>query len=570
MHYYVTDNRAACVPLNEIPTAGYAEFYEDLAERLADERYHIGHYFALPDGDVLRAYCLLLDDTEHRVLVASYAIGYYDTPLLPSLTARHPQVHPFEREITERYGVRFADMPWNKPLRFPFDRYDRSSSIDNYPFYTIEGASLHEVNVGPIHAGVIEPGAFRFICNGEQVLHLEIALGYQHRGVERTMTADDNVLRQTLVAESVAGDSAVAHATAYAQLREKLAGKEGAPTPLDRERAIALELERMAMHIADTGALCMDVGYQLGQVACEALRTVTINTTQAWCGNRFGKGLIRPFGTNHPLTDTTIDLVRRNIADVRRRYDEVRHDIKSSPSLLSRFEQCGIVPRDENTSLAVNHVTWQMMGNGLHPVADEVLYREEYAEPVLVFVDPEEPDKEVNLVTNDGVAAIWYPQEDGYGNLFLPTDEAGAPMLYDFAIYGYTTGLDYPEGWEPSGDDWWLPPTELGLADTSWLCDSWVLELRGGDAGPGYAGTADLYYAPAGYIKQDYLGVWRMEDDCLYLKLSADSGDEIDASFPILISPSGEDLYFQRSRTGAGIPFLPDGTDSIGLLLYTG
>ena len=113
-----------------------------------------------------------------------------------------------------------------------------------------------------------------------------------------------------------------------------------------------------------------------------------------------------------------------------------------------------IVPRDENTSLAVNHVTWQMMGNGLHPVTDEVLYREEYAEPVLVFVDPEEPDKEVNLVTNDGVAAIWYPQEDGYGNLFLPTDEDGAPLLYDFAIYGYTTGLDYPEGWEPSGDDW--------------------------------------------------------------------------------------------------------------------
>ena len=91
-----------------------------------------------------------------------------------------------------------------------------------------------------------------------------------------------------------------------------------------------------------------------------------------------------------------------------------------------------------------------------------------------------------------------------------------------------------------------------------------MLELRGGDASPEYAGTADLYYAPAGYIKQDYLGVWRMEDDCLYLKLSADSGDEIDASFPILISPSGEDLYFQRSRTGAGIPFLPDGTDTQG------
>ena len=196
-------------------------------------------------------------------------------------------------------------------------------------------------------------------------------------------------------------------------------------------------------------------------------------------------------------------------------------------------------------------------------------YREALEEAGVPF-DPALVVPSIMWHRNDGVAAIWYPQEDGYGNLILPTDEAGAPMLYDFAIYGYTTGLDYPEGWEPSGDDWWWPPTELGLADTSWLCDSWVLELRGGDAGPEYAGTADLYYSPAGYIKQDYLGVWRMEDDCLYLKLSADSGDEIDASFPILISPSGEDLYFQRSRTGAGIPFLPDGTDSVGLLLYTG
>ena len=569
MNYYVTDNTGASVALNDIPEVSYAAFYEDLRVKLSDARYHAAHYFALPSGDRMRFFLLLLDDAERRVLITSHATDYYDETALPSLTALHPQMHPFERDISERYGIRFDGMPWPKPLRFPAGRYDRRSSIENYPFYTMEGRSLHEVNVGPIHAGVIEPGAFRFICNGEQVLHLEIALGYQHRDVETAFETTANRLRQMCLAESVAGDSAVAHATAFARAVEKLARRE-VPAALECERAAALELERMAMQIADTGALCMDVGYQLGQVASEALRTMTINTTQAWCGNRFGKGLIRPLGTDHPLTAEKAAMIRANVREIARRYDQVRRDIKSSPSLLARFEQCGIVPRDENTSLAVNHVTWQMMGNGLHPVADEVLYREEYAEPVLVFVDPEEPDKEVNLVTNDGVAAIWYPQEDGYGNLFLPTDEAGAPMLYDFAIYGYTTGLDYPEGWEPSGDDWWLPPTELGLADTSWLCDSWVLELRGGDASPEYAGTADLYYAPAGYIKQDYLGVWRMEDDCLYLKLSADSGDEIDASFPILISPSGEDLYFQRSRTGAGIPFLPDGTDSIGLLLYTG
>lgn len=349
MKYYVTHNCAGAVPVAEIPTVGYPEFYDDVCRRLNDDRCHVAHYFARMERDsVLRFYCLLLDDASGEVLLTSFELEYYDSTALPSITAVHPQMHPFEREITERYGVRFEGMPWDKPLRFPFDRADRRSSMDNYPFYKIEGESLHEVNVGPIHAGIIEPGAFRFICNGETVLHLEIALGYQHRGVEHEFTATDNRLRQSLLAESVAGDSAVAHATAFAEAVEKLSAipvKHCAA--LRAERFVALELERMAVEIADTGALCTDIGYQLGQVACEALRTVTINTTQAWCGNRFGKGLIRPFGTNFPLTPGKTEMIRRNVADVRRRYDEVRTDVKSSPSILARFEQCGVVSRSD-------------------------------------------------------------------------------------------------------------------------------------------------------------------------------------------------------------------------------
>ena len=346
MNYFITDNTAASIPLSEIPEVSYAAFYEDLRERLADARYHVGHYFALPAGNRMRFFCLVLDDAEGRVLVTSHATDYYDEAELPSLTALHPQMHPFERDITERYGIRFDGMPWPKPLRFPADRRDRGSSMDNYPFYTMEGRSLHEVNVGPIHAGIIEPGAFRFICNGEQVLHLEIALGYQHRGVEAAFAATANRLRQMCLAEAIAGDSAVAHATAFAEALEKLTGRQR-PARLDCEHAVALELERMAMQIADTGALSMDVGYQLGQVASEALRTMTINTTQAWCGNRFGKGLIRPHGTDHPLSAEKSAMIRDNVREIARRYDEVRHDIKSSPTLLARFEQCGVVPRDE-------------------------------------------------------------------------------------------------------------------------------------------------------------------------------------------------------------------------------
>ena len=346
MIYYITDNAASAVALNKIPEVEYAALYNDLKDRLHEERYHVAHYFATPDATRLKFYIILLDDVEHKVMISSFAMEYYDDVALPSLTALHPALHPYEREITELYNVEFDSMPWNKPLRFAFNRRNRNSTMDNYPFYTIEGESLHEVNVGPIHAGIIEPGAFRFMCNGENVLHLEIALGYQHRGAENEFSSTDNRLRQTLLAEGIAGDSAVSHATAYASVVEKLCGKM-ASEALWIERTVGLELERMAMHIADTGALSMDVAYQLGQVACEALRTVTINTTQAWCGNRFGKGLIRPCGSNKPLTQEKIAMIRANVAEVRRRYAEVVEDIKSSPSLLSRFEQCGIVPKAE-------------------------------------------------------------------------------------------------------------------------------------------------------------------------------------------------------------------------------
>ena len=346
MIYHITDNMAEAIALKDIPEVDYAALYNDLKERLQDERYHVAHYFATPDGTRLKFYMILLDDHEHKVMLSSFAMDYYEDVALPSLTALHPALHPFEREITELYNVEFDSMPWNKPLRFPFNRRNRNSTMDNYPFYTIEGETLHEVNVGPIHAGIIEPGAFRFVCNGESVLHLEIALGYQHRGAEHEFSSTTNRLRQTLLAEGIAGDSAVSHATAYSSVVEKLAHKP-ASEALWIERTVALELERMAMHIADTGALSMDVAYQLGQVACEALRTMTINTTQAWCGNRFGKGLIRPCGTNKPLTTEKVAMIRENVAEIRRRYNEVVEDIKASPSLLARFEQCGIVPKAE-------------------------------------------------------------------------------------------------------------------------------------------------------------------------------------------------------------------------------
>ena len=218
--------------------------------------------------------------------------------------------------------------------------------MDNYPFYEIESGELHEVGVGPVHAGVIEPGHFRFICNGEKVLHLEIQLGYQHRGIEKLFLNKKSALQKCLLSETIAGDTSVGHSLAHSQLVDSLAGLVIADS-LQIERCIGLELERMAVHIGDTAALCGDVAYQLGQVVCEALRTVIINATQFWCGNRFGKGLVRPGGSNYPMNDRVEENILKVLDDTGIRFSEIAGRIYSMPSVLARFEDIGQVTRDQ-------------------------------------------------------------------------------------------------------------------------------------------------------------------------------------------------------------------------------
>lgn len=345
MNWYVTPHTRNRIPLDTIPVLPYAQFYDDARELLANENFHCAHYFGVPDAQGTIFYCLLLNDESAKVWISSWQLGYYEEATEhPSLTAHFPALHPFERGITEQFGLKFKGNPYDKPLRFAHDRQHRREGINEYPFYKIDSPAVHEVNVGPIHAGVIEPGAFRFVCNGEQILHMEVVLGYQHRGVEKLFTETENRLRQSVLAESIAGDTAISNGWAFAGVVESLTDTPR-NTRLERERTVAQELERIAIHVGDTGALSMDIGFQLGQVTCEALRTIMINTTQRWCGNRFGKALIRPCGTNYPLTPEIVELIIDNIKEVRRRYSKVCEDLFSTPSVLSRFEDCGKVAR---------------------------------------------------------------------------------------------------------------------------------------------------------------------------------------------------------------------------------
>lgn len=334
--------------LMDIPVIEYDLFYEQVSGMLKDEPKHCVAYYGIEAPGFIKLICCIANDNSHSVRVFMTRITH-ERRFLKSLTPVCSQLHIFEREIHENFGVNFEGHPWMKPVRYPHDRADKKAIMDNYPFYEIESEELHEVGVGPIHAGVIEPGHFRFICNGEKVLHLEIQLGYQHRGIEELLSENAGFLNNCIVCENIAGDTSVAHSLAHSQLIESLVSTDIGDA-LQIERCIALELERIAVHIGDTAALCGDVAYQLGQVVCEALRTEIINTTQFWCGNRFGKGLVRPGGSNYPLTNKVTDKITAVIDDVEKRFSEIADRIYSMPSVLARFEDIGQVTREQALS----------------------------------------------------------------------------------------------------------------------------------------------------------------------------------------------------------------------------
>jgi Ni,Fe-hydrogenase III large subunit len=271
-----------------------------------------------------------------------------------SMTPECPQVQLFERAIAEQWAVRPEGHPWLKPVRFP------AGPIGVTDYYQVAGDEIHEVAVGPVHAGVIEPGHFRFQCHGEEVLHLEISLGYQHRGVERALVGGPD--RRTIhYAETLAGDTSIGHATAHCQLHEALAGAR-VPARAHALRAVALELERLANHTGGLGALAGDVGFLPTASFCGRLRGEFLNLTAVFCGSRFGRGLVRPGGTAFDLDPALIqDMVARLNAALRDAERAVEL-LWTTASVQARFEETGRVPTEVARELGLVGVAARASG----------------------------------------------------------------------------------------------------------------------------------------------------------------------------------------------------------------
>jgi Ni,Fe-hydrogenase III large subunit len=336
-----------------IPELTYEQFFTTLSEFVNNDGFIVQFFAYKEDGN--HKLIAVVRNTE--LYVTSTQVGSSFQSLTSSSSEKF---HMFEREIAEQFGLKPDGHPWLKMVRY-HENYSGREDVfgndyteeipGNYPYFSVEGDAIHEVAVGPVHAGIIEPGHFRFQCSGEEVLHLEIQLGYQHRGIEKMLPALP-LKRFPIICESIAGDTTVGHNLCMCQGLEALAGlKVGKGAKIIR--TIALELERICNHIGDLGALSGDVAFNPPAAYLGRLRGEFLNLLQVLGGNRFGKGLIRPGGVTHLMEEEQRQILFDKISETTPEIRNVCDLLFGAHTVQARFEHTGTVEHEMATDLGL-------------------------------------------------------------------------------------------------------------------------------------------------------------------------------------------------------------------------
>ncbi len=275
-----------------------------MTEQLLATGFRLGLAAAHDDGDTLRIVYLFLAGRPDRRIELEYQVAA-DDPALPSMDYLSFPLGRFEREMADLYGIRPIGHPRPRRLvrhaHWPQDWHPMRDHAGpppgfehtgGFPFLVVEGPGVYEIPVGPVHAGLIEPGHFRFSVVGETVLRLKARLWFVHRGIEKLFAGRDAGDAVEL-AERVSGDTSAAHATAHSLAVEDALGIE-LPDEAHRMRALLIELERLYNHAADLGALANDVGFALANAHAQRIREQLLRLNAAVTGHRLLRGAIRP------------------------------------------------------------------------------------------------------------------------------------------------------------------------------------------------------------------------------------------------------------------------------------
>jgi len=329
------------VSLNEIPRLPIDDLRNQLIEKIKCGM-RLVQLFAEKESDGNTLYVIVADDRNSRLGVASSKIPVHLS--YRSFSTELPCASLFERELFEQFGIRPDGHPWLKPVRKGIAGVDPAQTP--FQFFSMNGEEIHEVGVGPVHAGIIEPGHFRFSCHGEKVYYLEIEHGFQHRGVENLfIKKNHHSTAQVMLSESLAGDTVIGHCGSFVRAIEAL-GNVSVSRKAKTIRTIALELERIAVHLGDLSALSGDVAYLTGNAVFGALRTTVINTTMSICGNRFGRGLLTVGGVHYDISSPLQETIGSAINHLEDDVLLAGEVLFSSASVLERFEKTGIVEKE--------------------------------------------------------------------------------------------------------------------------------------------------------------------------------------------------------------------------------
>jgi Ni,Fe-hydrogenase III large subunit len=281
----------------------------------------------------------ILDPPDVAVISLACPEGHY-----PSVGARHAPAIRLERAARDLFGLQpqgLSDIrPWLDHGRWTDDQAPATS----YPFLPVDGDALHQIPVGPVHAGIIEPGHFRFTCDGETVVRLEQRLGYVHKGVDLLMSGAP-LPRAARLAGRVSGDSTVAYAYVFAQAVETALGIEP-PARAVWLRAVMAELERLANHIGDFGAICNDASFSIMLAHCAVLREKILRTAADCFGHRLMMDRIIPGGVAADLEPAQVLHLRALVGELRAAMPRLTKLYDDTPSLQDRTVTTGILRPD--------------------------------------------------------------------------------------------------------------------------------------------------------------------------------------------------------------------------------